>query len=502
MKTSSKSLFLLIQTLTKEERSYILRTAIHYRKGGRNILIRLFKGLEQLTPENYDEKEQKLNIPNLSVRKIELYETILRSLADRETKNQAVVMLGKLRWAGMLHYRNLFPQALLILNEVAEWAKSENQLYIHGVILQYKSLFANYHLNKKNTVDFSSIGLNMVSNAKKILQISAIYQQHVEIATIIHNSYLLRTATDFTKSKSMFQSFDLQQDISTLPLSSQCFFQLSSYYLHKLHASYESAYKAAYQCMHLMHESPVVNFPKRRPQEYLLGMTAFLNACLHAGKLEIFKKWIPVYKTFWIEKQDGNENIGANYYSLCLAQDYLSGRHKAGNALANEAQQFLTNHKSILESNGEGRILRYWLMLTFFSTKDFSKAWDYCQQILNSNSAAPRRELYDVTRLLFLLILFETGEFEELHQYCQQLHGFIRKKEKKEYLLESTLVRHFKKFGGNTPLFKYQQEVMRNLNKDLKAHLTEDNLCVKQLLHYFDFEKWVKSKMKKAVINA
>ena len=42
---------------------------------------------------------------------------------------------------------------------------------------------------------------------------------------------------------------------------------------------------------------------------------------------------------------------------------------------------------------------------------------------------------------------------------------------------------------------------MRSLNNDLKSLITDDNIYVKQLMHYFNFENWVQSKMKKAVIN-
>ncbi len=239
MKTSSKSLFFLIQALSKEEKRYVLRTAIHYRKGGKNILMQLFKAMEHMPLENYDEKKLGQKIPNLSVRKNELYETILTSLANRETENQAIVMLGKLRWAGMLHYRKLFPEALSVLSEVEDWAREQNQLYIEGVILQYKAFFANTGLYKNHNINFSGIGDSMVRNAQKILHITEIYRQYVEVAKITRISFLLRSAEEVQRVNDLLQSPVYEKDLSDLPVSSRCFMHLSRYYLYKLKGEYE-----------------------------------------------------------------------------------------------------------------------------------------------------------------------------------------------------------------------------------------------------------------------
>ncbi len=70
MKTSSKSLFHLVQSLSNEEKNYILRTAIHYRKGGKNYLIQLFKALEKSSLDSYDENNLAAKIPNLPLEKM------------------------------------------------------------------------------------------------------------------------------------------------------------------------------------------------------------------------------------------------------------------------------------------------------------------------------------------------------------------------------------------------------------------------------------------------
>lgn len=495
MKTSSKSLFFLIRALSKEERNYVLRTAIHYRKGGKNILLQLFKAMEQMPADTYDEKKLLQKIPNLSVRKIELYETILTSLANRETENLAIVMLGKLRWAGMLHYRKLFPEALSVLTEVEDWAREQNQLYIEGVILQYKTFFANTGLYKNHNINFSTIGESMVRNAQKILHITEIYRQYVEVAKITRISFLLRSNEDVKHVNELLQSPVYDKDLSDLPVSSKCFMHLSRYYLYKLSGDYENSFVEAGNSWNLMQEG-TINFSKRRPQEYLIVFIAYLAACIDSNRLAECKKWLPDLRKLWLINYNGNAVVGGKYYTLLLASLYLEGRRRVEPALIDEVQQFYAKHQAILDDGGEGRGLKYLLMLLFFEQKDFLKAWDYCRLILNTSASAPRKELYDCTRLVFLLILFESAKFDELEYQCKQLIGFIRKRNRKDYLLERILIKHFSKIHGKSNLRKERHEMLVKLGQDLQSLETGGNHCAKQLLHYFDFANWANQKIK------
>lgn len=495
MKTSSKSLFFLIQALSKEEKRYVLRTAIHYRKGGKNILMQLFKAMEHMPQENYDEKKLGQKIPNLSVRKNELYETILTSLANRETENQAIVMLGKLRWAGMLHYRKLFPEALSVLSEVEDWAREQNQLYIEGVILQYKAFFANTGLYKNHNINFSGIGDSMVRNAQKILHITEIYRQYVEVAKITRISFLLRSAEEVQRVNDLLQSPVYEKDLSDLPVSSRCFMHLSRYYLYKLKGEYEQAFSAAENCWKLMQDG-TVNFSKRRPQEYLIGFVAYLAACLDSKRLDECKKWLPEMRKLWLNNYHGHAVVGGKYYSLWLACHYLDAKKHYMVAVTDEVMQFHAKHEAILEEGGEGRGLKYLLMLSYFQQKDLINAWDYCRMILNSSATASRRELYDCTRLVFLFILFESGKFDELEYQCRQLTGFIRKKNRKEYLLERILLKHLTGIHGKANLRKERRTMMINLSKDLQSLSIGENHCAKQLLHCFDFINYAREKAK------
>ncbi|MEP7128014.1 MAG: hypothetical protein ABI729_04060 [Chitinophagales bacterium] len=500
MKTSSKSLFTLIKALTKEERSYIMRTAIHYRKGGKNILVQLFKLLESFSPDEYDERKLAAKIPNLSVRKNELYETILRSLADRETVNLAVVMLGKLRWAAMLHYRKLFPEAISLLTEVEEWAKSQNQPYIHGVILQYKTFFANTGLYKNHNINFSTIGDSMVVNAQNILHTAEIYRQYVEVAKITRNSFLMRSNQEVHSIKELLESPVYNKDLTNLPVSSKGFLHLSLYYLYKLQADYEKAYAEAKQCWMLMNDASV-DFSKRRPQEYLIAFIVYLAACIETKRLSESKKWLTEFRKLWLDNYKGNVVVGGKYYSLFLAYHYLEARDKVKTGIIKEVQEFYDKYQATLDEGGEGRALNYLLMLLFFARGDFLAAWDYCRVILNSSASAPRKELFDLTRILFLLVLFESRKFEELEYQCRQLNGFIRKRNTKEYLLEKTVIKHFQKINSDAALEKSMRTLLVNLSTDLEKLSASDNLCVKQFFHSFDFVSWVNQKIKNTAVK-
>ncbi|HUM46543.1 MAG TPA: hypothetical protein PLD84_06430, partial [Chitinophagales bacterium] len=224
---------------------------------------------------------------------------------------------------------------------------------------------------------------------------------------------------------------------------------------------------------------------------------AYIAASLDAQKLSACKNWLPELKKLWLEKYDGYAVIGGRYYCLLLAYQYLESGPSIKSTVVKEVEDFLIKQESILEEGGEARAIKYLLVVVFFSRRDFSRAWDYCQSILNSSATAPRKELFDATRLLFLLVLVESKKLEELEYYCRQLEGFVRKKEKKEYLLERTLVKHFKQLSNPLLSSKEQQVILGDLNSALKKIETMNNLCAKQLTHYFDFRGWVQERMER-----
>ncbi len=456
-------------------------------------MIQLFKALEQSSSHSYDESNLSKKIPNLSVRKNELFETILSSLAERENSNPVVVMFEKLRWAAMLHYRKLFPEAISILNEVEELANRENQLYIKGVILQYKTMFANSGLYKNNSIDFEQMGVTMVVNARSILLITQIYQHYLEISKLTKNTNLLRSYEQQQSVKKFLQSDLYTTDLSALPLSAQSFLHLSRSFVYKVLGQFEESFDAASKCWNIMNTADS-DYSTRRPQEYLIGYIAFLAAALEAKSFESSKKWLPLFKHWLDEKYSNNLITTSRYYALYFSHHYLLKKAKLRISLLQEVEDFYLLHKKLLDAIVK-RGLEYLLAVSYFDRKDFSKAWTYCQFILNEKSTGPRKELYEAARLIYLLILFEMKKFVELSSQCETLSGFIRKKPKVEYLLEECFTRNFKKVSSEDLTRSQVKDVLNNLKKDLKKLSKEGNLCVKHLLHLYDFEGWVKMKL-------
>lgn len=494
MKKSSTTLVYLVNSLSKEELTYIKRTAIHYSKGGKNKLALLLKLLEKTSVETYDEKRLAKKIPNLSVRKRELFEAIVTSLANREKKNEVVVMLGKLRWAAMLHYRNLFSEAISLLKEVETWASDQNQLYILGVILQYKSFFANSGLYKKYQIDFSDMGMKMVKNAQIILDVTQINNTYLAIAAITRKTYLLRSENERQLLKKLLLPPLTKQQLLDYPESTRAFHFLSRHYVYRLEADYEKSYEEAKKCWKLMTEGPL-NFYVRRPQEYLIAFVAYLEACIDAKRIEECKQWIKTFRKLWLEKYAGNPLVAGKYYCLCLAIHILDAGSKIKSGITDEAAAFHLGNSKILLEGGESRTLNFLLLKIYFLQKDFNKAWDTSLQILNSSANSPRKELFETTRLLFLLTIYETGKFTELKSQCQQLNGFIKKKKESDYELEKIIVTNFLKLSQPGLTKKNRLAYLEKLRTDLIKLSKTNNLCARQQIHYFDFPAWVDEKI-------
>jgi hypothetical protein len=488
MKTSSLSLFNLIHSLSREEKNYILRRAIRYRKGGKNILIRLFHLVESSSPENYDEKEIAQSIPNLSIRKKELFESILSSLADRESRLLYVVMFGKIRSAAMLHYRKMFPETFALLTEVEQWALQENQPYLRGVILQYKTLFANIGIQRNIQVDFDSLGKEMIENAKSILQGAEIFYQYLEISKISLQSFLLRSPEQIAAIKLLSGSAVNSTDLKIHNLTAQSYFYISQMLIYKVQADFEAAFTAAENCWTLMNR--VADFSTRRPQEYLTGYISFVNSCVDVKDWSRCKKIMPAFEK-WIEaRYPENWFVKGKYFYLRLKYHYYRDTIKMDKTLLEESENLYLRKKELFDSETR-RGFEYLLSVAFLDLNDLSKAWDYCQTVINAKTNAPRRELSEADRLIFLLILLESKKYPELRHQCMQLQKFISTKEKQEYLFDYTLTKHLKNIDGR----KHAAEKLVGLRNDLLLISKKKDSNTRHFLHLYDFIGWTERKI-------
>ena len=487
MKTSSTSLFYLIHSLSREEKNYVLRRAIRYRKGGKNILIKLFKAINQSSAETYDEKKLARKIPNLPVRKRELFESILNNLAEREQRSILVIMLGKIRLAAMLHYRKFFPEALALLEEVEEWTKKDSQPYLRGVILQYRSFFAGTDLNKNIELDFENLGNEMYKNAQSILQVTEVFQHYLQIARQTYQTFLFRRDDDIYKLKSLLRAPFLKINISLYALSSQCFFHLYRALLYKLSGDFKSALASTELCWEMMN-IPEADFAHRRPQEYFTCFVNYVNACIDANDWTKSKKSITALKKY-LDEPNSTFSDG-KYYCLNLKYQYCYNRARLRPTIIDEAENYYLQNKNSLQAEDK-RYLEYYLLVAYLDQHQFLKAWDYCQSIINAKSSVPRKEFFDAARLLFLLILFEMKKHDELELQCEKVSRYVQQKSNCSYDLEKALIRHFRKITNGSP----EASSLRNLQNEIKILSRKNNLPVKQMLHLYDFAGWVKRKL-------
>jgi hypothetical protein len=491
MKTSSLSLFHLIHSLSREEKNYILRRAIRYRKGGKNILVRLFRLVEQSSPENYDEKEIAQTIPNLSIRKKELFESILSSLADREGRLSYVVMFGKIRSAAILHYRKMFPETFALLTEVEEWALQENQPYLRGVILQYKTLFANIGIQRNIQVDFDSLGKEMIDNAKTILQGAEIFHQYLQISKISLQSYLLRSPEQMAAITQLSKSAVNSTDIKIHNLTAQSYFYISRMLIHRVKADFQAAFTDAETCWMLMNK--VADFSMRRPQEYLTGYISFVNSCVDVKDWGRCKKLMPPFEK-WIEARYAeNWFVKGKCFYIRLKYHYYRDTVKMDKALLEESENLYLRKKELFDAETR-RGFEYLLSVAFLDLNDLSKAWDYSQTVINAKTNAPRRELSEADRLIFLLILLESKKYPELRHQCMQLQKFISKKRKQEYLFDFTITKHLKNIDGR----HHAAEKINSLRNDLQLISKKKDTNINHFLQLYDFVGWTDRKIKAA----
>lgn len=136
-------------------------------------------------------------------------------------------------------------------------------------------------------------------------------------------------------------------------------------------------------------------------------------------------------------------------------------------------------------------IFNYVFAYCYFGAREYNKALQWINKILNDNENTLRQDVYAYARIFNLVIHYELNNIDLLHYIIKSTQRYLGKQEQ-GFMVEKLLVDFFKKAikplkeGSEAELFEAFEAEIKVLFKDETQRV---------ILEYFDFNSWIKSKI-------
>lgn len=232
------------------------------------------------------------------------------------------------------------------------------------------------------------------------------------------------------------------------------------------------------------------------PNAYMTALGNKIGMLLQTRQLEevpsLIRKIRNVPTDFNIKnKQKISLKLLLRTYNIELELYRDSGQYEKGVALIEEVKTLIhREYKNISEEY----ILQFYYQFAYiyFMQKDYSKALDWLNRLVNESFEDSRMDLQIYARLLVLMIHLELDNIIVLKYAIAAYRRFLKKRRKLE-VFEKILLRFFSKI---CMALSYEHPAMfRQLYADLFD--SEEEILTRDHLDYLDFRAWIEGHLEK-----
>lgn len=485
----TSDVFKLIKSLTGMEKKFVMKYAFLYKKKGDNILLQLFRLMD--AQNEYNEEEIKKKIKNIANRKQELWGKIMSVLQYRSTKIEMVNARRNLDFIHILASKQLFSQALGLIEEMKEWSTSNGQLYFYGLTLQYESGLAQYLYPQDYISRVPVISKQITQNAEDILLTCQVFEFYVRCSQQDRAGQFVRNNNVQSDAAALVRDAYYNLDTSRMSLRTLFMFLDTKSTIHYLLKEYEKCYEYADQA-----RAAFLSKPLKSASDWNTYRTWLANIMQLHSNAKSYTRW----------KDDLNElekvmntHFTGDLLTQCKFHQYRFWYHYRFNKFKNarhviaEAEDFYQKHKQKLTI--DDRI--YYcedFAIAFFDIGDFDKAWRYCHETIQIGKKN-MSDIYEFVIMFYLFILLEKREYDFLRSRLKQFSKFLADKDITAYAFEYLVFAFMKKNLGSIGSRKDRREHLKWLKEEINKLLEQGNVYTIEVMEMFDFVKWVDKKI-------
>lgn len=491
-KQPSTEIFSLIKTMTMSEKRHFKLYAARHVIGEENKYALLFDAIEK--QKSYDEDalvnslEFKKHFATLKSR---LYEAILNSLDSFHATSSVISQINKqLHFAEILYNKGLYEQCKKPIAKAKELAQKYEcmpqllDIYIWDVRMMHiftfiKTTEKELHSSFNDALSY----LDDIKNTFGNIQLASSFSfKRARLGTT-------RPDVNYFKAIATNPLFNDEKKATTF---------LGKYYYHFTRCFYffssnntDEALKEA--------RNAVEQFNKNKHQirEFagIYGMALYNLAVCYSRKLNYKQalRYIEETKLVCEKHRKTPLNVFLLASSHELGINIHLGKFKRSLILIKKIEEKL-EQSTYLEFNSKAIELYLFhnIAVTYFGVEDYYNSKKWVNKILNEKTDA-REDLYCISKIFNIIIHYEQGN-EELIEYLVKSSARYLYKKKRLLEFESLIINFMQK---QLPKIKDKNALKTafiKLHQDYEA-LFEKDESSRQLLQYFDFQKWIESKI-------
>lgn len=455
---SSDEIFLLVKSLSKQEKSYFKKSVSAFTDEVNSNYIKLFDEIvrQASAGDNYDEgKIKKGNysgkfLKNLPVHKNYLYNLILSSMTNYRKDNKLMITLRNLiSQSEILIEKLLHEQSRKVLNRAKKIAK-DNDIYTYEFEIQNLELQIN-----KNTLsfdEFSKSGDEIMEQQIKILD----KLRNIREYYFLHNIYsnlVKKSATGYTRSQDELSEIDVLFENDLLKNEDNAkTFESRNFYL-TMHLQYsltnsdnEKAYSFISRSVKLWED----NYPKIciNLEKYIYALNNLLTCQIRTKRFdeceETSIKMKNIEKKFPKLITEKNKVFIFYSTSVLMLSKYMENidpvkLDKLNKSIDSEITQYenkIELHRKI--------ILFYFLSTSNFIMDRFEKSIYYTGRIINMEKTELSQDYQCYARIIYLISFYELGHFDSLEYALKSVYHFMSKRER-VYKYENILLQYLRR---------------------------------------------------------
>jgi len=487
-------LFILIKSLsTSEKRQFRL----YVNRLGINVdakFLLLFSEIDKM--DEYDEDiilQKKITTKQqLSNLKAHLYKQILISLRMNPRLQNVVIQLHEqLDFANILYQKGLHKQALKILDKAKQIAVDLDEKTIAIDIIELEKVIESQYITR--SIDGRADDLIRQS---KELSLQNIYSTELSNLSLSLYSEMLKNgyAKSEESKNNIIHIFDQKIrkiNFKKLSFREKLWFYKAHVWKNLLIQDYKHAYKHSQKWVELFYENP--DIISHHPVWYIKGNTNLMKILFLNGQIKKLEEYFNKFKETVSSKNFViNENIQSliflNINNTLLNIYFIKGEFFAGTKLIPE---ILLKLKKFRDKIDDHHIFVLYLKIAaiFFGSKNYTKAIEFCQKIIQTKNSSIQEDLAFHTRILMLMSNYESENEEEYEELMKQTYRFTSKM-KNSNELHYIIMKFFQDII-KVP-FSDREKIFLDFSKTLNKF--KENPLYRRTLVYIDIQSWIEAK--------
>ena len=486
------TLFQLVKSLTKSEKRHFKLFASKHVIGEVNNYVKLFDAIEK--QGEYDQQEiikvfaRESFVKRLSSERAYLYHLILKSLRAYHFQSSVEVKINALlHEVEILFKKTLFDQCAGNL-EKATLLATENEVFSALPAISRwgeKITFAA----RKNIDEIEALYQGIFKLEKEMLEKLENVNQYrnINLQTII-----LLKREGRLRSKKQLEKFSkyllhplMENEKKALSFSAKLEYYSILFNYSSITNDTELSHNYLVKAIELMELYPTSI--QQAPHDYIVAFSNLLYLYAHEYAHEKFYFYLEKLRKFSPPTKDAQLQIEETYYQRSLEFHSINGDFEKGITLIEKLQASLTIYEHVLINIGDANTY-YNFSYAYFGNRDYRKALEWINKVLNDRAVEDRQSLYCQAKILDLLIHFELGNTFLLEYIEKSAHRYFKKKERL-YKFEQLFLNFMKTVVKNTgdngskDIFKsFKNKLMTIKNDPYEKKIME----ALNILHWLD----------------